>query len=57
MAQLEQEGFVDVEVGLLADKEAIAFYTLVADEESIRSNFFRPQQKISHHVGLPPYSM
>ncbi len=52
MAVLQQHGDVRVEPGLGNEKEALKSYTLVQDEETIRSNYFRPQQKINHHVGL-----
>jgi hypothetical protein len=57
LAELEHEGYIKIELGLLNDKDSVAFYTLAADEEMIRSNYFRPQQKISHHVGRFPISI
>jgi hypothetical protein len=56
LAELEDEGYVKIEVPLLNDKDSVGFYTLLADEEKIRSNYFRPQQKISHHVCLDSVS-
>jgi hypothetical protein len=57
LEELEHGGYIKIELGLLNDKDSVAFYTLTADEETIRSNYFRPQQKISHHVGRFPISI
>ena len=50
LAELQQEGFVRVATELLQDKDSMAIYTLVANEDMVRSNYFRPDYKISHHV-------
>ncbi len=54
LAELEDEGFLKIEIRLLGHKDAVQFYTLAVTEEMIRDNYFRPQQKISHHVGFCP---
>jgi hypothetical protein len=54
MTQLEREGYVLSEVGVLTGEKSVLSYTLLGDEENIRSNYFRPQQMISHHVGFHP---
>jgi hypothetical protein len=51
LAELEREGYVNIGLGFLNDKDSVAFCTLSADEQLICSSYFRPQQKISHHVG------
>ncbi|KAE9373446.1 hypothetical protein N431DRAFT_438711 [Stipitochalara longipes BDJ] len=53
LAELELAGFVKIETGLLRDEDSMAFYSLAADEEMIRSNYFRPELKISHHFAVP----
>jgi hypothetical protein len=57
MAQLECEGYVLSEMSVLNGEKSVPSYTLLADEENIRSNYFRPQQKISHHVSFHPVSL
>lgn len=54
MTQLEREGYVLSEISVLNGEKSVPSYTLLADEENIRGNYFRPQQKISHHVGFHP---
>jgi hypothetical protein len=56
LTELEDEGYVKVEVPLLNGTGSEALYTLLADEEKIRSNYFCPQQKISHHVCIDSVS-
>lgn len=55
MTQLDREGYVLSEISVLNGEKSVSSYTLLADEENIRSNYFRPQQKISHHVGFHPF--
>jgi hypothetical protein len=57
MAQLEREGYVLSEMSVLNGEKSVPSYTLLADEENIRSNYFRPQLKISHHVSFHPVSL
>ena len=52
LADLQHEGFVRVATELLEDKDSMAFYALDAGEDTIRSNYFRPEYKISHHVRI-----
>lgn len=52
LAELQHEGFVRLAEGLLQDKDSMAFYTLDVDEEMVRSHYFRPEYKISHHVRI-----
>ena len=54
MTQLDREGYVLSEISVLNGEKSVSSYTLLVDEENIRSNYFRPQQKISHHVGFHP---
>jgi hypothetical protein len=52
LAELDLKGFVRIEMDLLKERSSSAFYTLAVDEDTIRSNFFRPEHKISHHVRI-----
>jgi hypothetical protein len=52
LAELEQDGFINIEISPLTTKGSVVFYSLVADEGKVRNDYFRPEQKISHHVGL-----
>ncbi|PMD41498.1 hypothetical protein L207DRAFT_581924 [Hyaloscypha variabilis F] len=53
LAELDLKGFVRIEMDLLKERSSSAFYTLAVDEDTIRSNFFRPEHKISHHFAVP----